>query len=193
MKLTEKTVQNNERTQESPRAHTAQTTNSNKPITRSMVRDIPQVLRVPPTAVPRADMTTRIEPHKFPPNNQMLAKNKARRRRHAQTRSTVRKSAPACNTKSHTRKMAEAASRSIPNTISSKRMSQLTRVTPANHNKTPRPENAAAVEQRRNSRHLKQTTQKLINLEIEVHQAMAVMDEQTGRLLNYKQLMRDPK
>ena len=72
-------------------------------------------------------------------------------------------------------------------------MSQLTRATPDKHNKTTRSENAAAVEHRRNNIHLKQTTQKLSNLEIEVHQAMAVMDEQTGRLLNYKQLMRDPK
>ena len=48
MKLTEKTIENNERTQASPRVHTAQTLNSNKPITRSMVRDIPQVPRVPP-------------------------------------------------------------------------------------------------------------------------------------------------
>ena len=30
-------------------------------------------------------------------------------------------------------------------------------------------------------------------LENEVHQAMAVMDSENGKLLNYKQLMRDPK
>ena len=72
-------------------------------------------------------------------------------------------------------------------------MSQLTRATPAKRNKTTQSENVTAVEQRRNSRHLKQTTQKLSNLEIEVHQAMAVMDGKTGRLLNYKQLMQDPK
>ena len=30
-------------------------------------------------------------------------------------------------------------------------------------------------------------------LENEVHQAMAVMDAETGKLLNYKQLTRDPK
>ena len=71
MKLTEKTVNNNERTQASPRVHTAQTLNSNKPITRNVARDIPQVLRVPPTAVLRVDRMTRIEPHNFPPNNQM--------------------------------------------------------------------------------------------------------------------------
>ena len=53
--------------------------------------------------------------------------------------------------------------------------------------------NAEAVEERRKRKHLRQTKQKTNNLEIEVHQAMAVMDEQTGRLLNYKQLIRDPK
>ena len=89
--------------------------------------------------------------------------------------------------------MAEAAIRCIPNTRASKLMSQLARATPVKRNKTTRSENAPAVEQHRNSRHLKQTTKKLSNLEIEVHQAMSVMDEQTGQLLNYKQLMRDPK
>ena len=123
----------------------------------------------------------------------MLAKQKARRIRHAQSRLPARNSAPACNTRSHTRTMAEVAIRSRTNTRSRKRMSQLTCATPAKHNKTKRSENAAAVEQRRNSRHLKQTTQKLSNLEIEVHQVMEVMDEQTGQLLNYKQLMLVPK
>ena len=33
----------------------------------------------------------------------------------------------------------------------------------------------------------------MIRLEGEVHQAMAVMDADTGKLLNYKQLMKDPK
>ena len=33
----------------------------------------------------------------------------------------------------------------------------------------------------------------MIKIENEVHQAMAVMNTETGKLLNYKQLMRDPK
>ena len=33
----------------------------------------------------------------------------------------------------------------------------------------------------------------MFTLENEVHQAMAVMDAETGKLLNYKQLMKDPK
>ena len=108
MKLTEKTIKNNEQTQAAPRVQKAHTTNSNKLFTRSMVRDIPQVPRVPPIAVPRVDKTTRIEPHDFSPINQMLTKHKARRRQHAQTRSTVSNSAPARNTQSQTKTMAEA-------------------------------------------------------------------------------------
>ena len=193
MKLTEKTVQNNKREHAYPRVHTSKTLNINKSITRSIFKDIPQVPRVPLTAVPRVDRTTRIEPHDLPPNNQMLAKNKACRRRHAQSRPTVINSAPISNTRSHTRTMTDAVSGSRPNTRSIKRIYQLTRATPAKRNKMTQPENAAAAEQSRDSRHLKQTTQKLNNLEIELHQAMAVMDEQTGQLLNYNQLMRDPK
>ena len=76
MKLTEKTVQNNERAHPSPRVHTAQTLNSNKAITRSMDKDITQVPRVPLTAVPGVDRMTRKELHDFSPNNQMLVKHK---------------------------------------------------------------------------------------------------------------------
>ena len=75
MKLKENIVHNNKRAHASPRVHTAQKINSNKLITRSMVKDIAQVLRVPLTAVPRVDRTTRIETHDLPPNNQMLAKS----------------------------------------------------------------------------------------------------------------------
>ena len=151
-----------------------------------MVREIPQVPRVPPTAVLRVDKTTSIKPHDFPLNNQMLEKHKARRQQHAQKRSKVSDSAPACNILSQTKTMTEAASRGRSNTRANNRMSQSTHVPPDKCNKTTISENAAEVEQGCNIRHTKQTTKKLSNLEIEVHQAMAVMDEQTGRLLNYK-------
>ena len=72
-------------------------------------------------------------------------------------------------------------------------MSQLIRTTPAKRNKTTQTETVETVEERRKIKHLRQTTKKLNNLEIEVHQAMAVMDEQTGRSINYKQLMQDLK
>ena len=146
MKLTEKTIKNNERTQASPRVHAALIPSSNKPVTIIMVRDFPQVPRVPPTEVLRVDETTRIEPQEFQPNNQKLAKHKSRRRRHAQTRSMVRNNSPARNTRSHTKTRAKASSRGRPNTRSSKCMYQLTHATPAKRNKTTRSENAAAVE-----------------------------------------------
>ena len=44
MKLTEKTVHNNERAHASPRVHTVQPLNSNKPITVIMVKDIITVI-----------------------------------------------------------------------------------------------------------------------------------------------------
>ena len=59
MTLAETTIKNNERTQASMRVHPAQTPNNNEPTTLKVVRDIPQVPRVPPTAVPRVDRTTR--------------------------------------------------------------------------------------------------------------------------------------
>ena len=60
MKLTEKRLQSNKRAHASPRVHTAQILESNRPITRNMFRDIPQVPRVPFTALPRLDRMTRI-------------------------------------------------------------------------------------------------------------------------------------
>ena len=36
-------------------------------------------------------------------------------------------------------------------------------------------------------------TKKVTKIENEVHQEMAVMDAETGKLLNYRQLRRDPK
>ena len=44
-----------------------------------------------------------------------------------------------------------------------------------------------------NRKQLRQTTRRIKSLESEVHQAMTVIDEDTGRLLNYKQLIQDPK
>ena len=46
-------------------------------------------------------------------------------------------------------------------------------------------ERAVTVEQQRNNRRLRPITQRMPWLENEVHQAMAVMDAETGKLLNY--------
>ena len=49
------------------------------------------------------------------------------------------------------------------------------------------------VESRTSKRYMQRVARRMNRLEKEVHQALAVMDADTGKLLNYKQLMRDPK
>ena len=182
------------RTHAIPRGHTAQPfENENRRATINVIKDTPLLPRVPPTAVPGLEKTEKMAQHDLPFNNQMITKNKVRRRQHAQARPTVGNSTPSCNTRSQTRTTTTAASKTIPTTRSSKRMSQLMRTTPAKRNNTTQREHAEAIEERLNSKHLQQTTQKINNLEIELNQAMLVMYEQTGQLLYYKQLMRDTK
>ena len=67
------------------------------------------------------------------------------------------------------------------------------RTSPAKPNKTTRTEHAEAIEEHLNIKKLQQTARRINNLDSEVHQAMAGVDEHTGRLLNYKQMMWDPK
>ena len=55
-----------------------------------------------------------------------------------------------------------------------------------------------AVQQRRSKREqakqrLQTLSQRIARMEDEVYQAMAVMDASTGKMLNYRQLRRDPK
>ena len=52
-------------------------------------------------------------------------------------------------------------------------------------------EREMATEQRRSKRRLRQMTMRVVRLENNVHQAMAVLDTQTGKLLNYSQLIQD--
>ncbi len=50
------------------------------------------------------------------------------------------------------------------------------------------------MKQQRHQRRLVQLTRRITKLENKVHQAMAViMDKDTGKLLNYRQLMNSPK
>ncbi len=59
---------------------------------------------------------------------------------------------------------------------------------------TRRPGYAAAVMKQQQHQHgLMQLTRRITRLENEVHLAMAVMDKDTGKLLNYRQLMNSPK
>ena len=65
--------------------------------------------------------------------------------------------------------------------------------TQAKRNKTLQTEHAVAIEEHLNHKQLRKTTCMINNLEIEVHKAMVVMDEETGRLINYKQIMQYPE
>ena len=67
-------------------------------MTRNMAKDTQLVPRVSPTAVPRVEKPSKMAQDDLPLNNQMITRNKVRRRRHAQARPTVSDSAPACNT-----------------------------------------------------------------------------------------------
>jgi hypothetical protein len=55
--------------------------------------------------------------------------------------------------------------------------------------------NAAAVTKMNNTvrNYARGQTKKMEQIEHEVHQAMAIMDDETGQLLNYKQLLRSAK
>jgi hypothetical protein len=52
---------------------------------------------------------------------------------------------------------------------------------------------AAVMKQQQHQCGLMQLTRRITRLENKVHQAMAVMDKDTGKLLNYRQLMNSPK
>jgi hypothetical protein len=52
---------------------------------------------------------------------------------------------------------------------------------------------AAVMKQQQHQRRLVQLTCRITKMENKVNQAMAVMDKDTGKLLNYRQLMNSPK
>jgi hypothetical protein len=52
---------------------------------------------------------------------------------------------------------------------------------------------AAVIKQQQHQHGLVQLTRRITRLESKVHQAMAVMDKDTGKLFNYRQLMNSPK
>ncbi len=52
---------------------------------------------------------------------------------------------------------------------------------------------AAVMQQERHQRSMVQLSCRITRLENEVHQGLAVMDADTGKLLNYRQLMRNTK
>ena len=72
------------------------------------------------------------------------------------------------------------------------RKSRIPQPTISSRRKT-RTGHAEAVKAHNKHQIMRQMTKKVTKIENEVHQAMAVMDADTGKLLNYRQLRRDPK
>ena len=70
--------------------------------------------------------------------------------------------------------------------------SRLTQPTVSSRSKT-RTGNAEAVEAQNSRQIMRRMTKNVAKIENEVHQTMAVMDAETVKLLNHRQLRRDPK
>ena len=135
-------------------------------MTRNMAKDTPLVPRVSPTAVMRVEKPSMMAQDDLPLKNQMITRNKVRRRQHAHARPTVSDSEPSCITRSQTRETATASRRTTPSTRSREQLKQSMRTTPSKLNKTMRTEHAAAIEERLNIKQLQQTTRKFNKLEI---------------------------
>jgi hypothetical protein len=169
------------------------TPDPNQRVTRSMNAPAQQFPRVPTASSPRVEKAIAT----MEPTGKKKAKQ--RRKRRAAVRSAPSEMVPAGNTRAQKKQAAiRAAARAAPTATSTRestkaktRKSRLMRPTVSSRSKT-RTSRALAVESRASKRKMT-TNQRMNRLENEVHEAMAVMDAETGKLLNYKQLMRNPK
>ena len=198
VQLTEKAIQQNpaiaavyteaSNTRAVPRVQTTtQCNNLNQRQTRSMSAVDQQAVEFI-TPVPRVEPTNNTARIRTRAQKQRK-KRKAKDIKHVATPTT----APANNTRAKVQAAIKAAEPPAARTRARTRISKLKQPTAA-YTRRSRGDAAAVVDadkrKRRNNRRLSKRMERLEN---EVHQAMAVMDAETGKLLNYKQLMRDPK
>ena len=173
-------------------------------ITRSMSADREQATAMPRQPSPRVPIEPTAQSEPPPPTSHMaeitarLRKKERRRRRQRAARvgdPPLQDDPPAANTRSKTLKAAEAAAPPAARTRSRRRresgIQQPTR-TPSKRIHLPE-QAAAAILQRKKKKRIRRLTRQITRLENEVHQAMAVMDADSGKMLNYRQLMRNPK
>ena len=161
----------------------------NQRITRSMKAPSQQVPRVPTAASPR------VEKHIVTAEQACKKKAKQHRKRRESTRSTPSEAVPAGNTRAMKKLAAIRAAASARPAAKSTRestktktaQSRLMRPTVSSRSK------GKALAVRSITKKKMTARQRMDRLENEVHEAMAVMDAETGKLLNYKQLMRNPK
>jgi len=198
VQLTEKAIQQNpaiaavyteaSNTRAVPRVQTTtQCNNLNQRQTRSMSAVDQQAVEFI-TPVPRVE----------PTNNTARIRTRAQQQRKKRKAKDIKRvatptTAPANNTRAKVQAAIKAAEPPAARTRARTRISKLKQPTAA-YTRRSRGDAAAVVDadkrKRRNNRRLSKRMERLEN---EVHQAMAVMDAETGKLLNYKQLMRDPK
>ena len=146
-----------------PRVDEVPTNNTDRRVTRSMNQGQPN----PVQPDPRVD-TVRTTPSTPP--------SALRRKRRRVERTPVPATAPANNTRSKTRAAARIAAPPATNTRAAAALRK-------------HAERMASAKKKPPPRRL---SRRLARLENEVHQALAVMDKQTGKMLNYRQLMRHP-
>ncbi len=169
-------------------------TNDNRQITQSMQPQAP-ILRVPtdiPTSKPFSapHNVTKESSRKPTTSVAELSKRKHQRKQRA---SQLHKAVPptSATTRIRTRaQVATAAARVAPPSSNTRSRIRHSGVPPP----TRKPGYTAAVmKQQRQQCGLVQLTRHVTKLKNEVHLAMAVMDKDTGKLLNYRQLMNRPK
>ena len=148
---------------------------------------------MPTESAPRVEQP-RAAQMELPHNNKTAEKsNRKHKRKRAEARLTVIADVPARNTRLQSKEAAAPPSTGTrASTKVSTRISRLMQPTVSKRSKT-RTGHAAAVEAKRSRRKMKGLTNHIQRLENEVHQSMAVMDADTSKLLNYRQLMRDPE
>ena len=150
----------------------------NKRITRSMSTITP-VPRVTPTTTPS------FTPTSIPAT--ATRRERIKKRRATRLRSNISAPPPPIRTRAQ---RAIAAAQAAPPALQTRARTRQSNIPPPSR----RPGSAAAVmHQQRHQRGMVRLTRRIQKLEDEVHQAMAVMDADTGKLLNYRQLMRSTK
>ena len=177
-----------------PRVHPSAPSDANQRQTRSVTKAFQEFAQQYTAAVPRVGNTDQPNPTAPPPSTSRPSNRRRRKQRKAAARAQVSASAPARNTRSRIKAATKAAAPPATRTRAATSLSRLTKPTVSTKNKTRKGNAAAALMLRGKDRNkLRTLTKRIERLENEVHQAMAVMDAESGKLLNYRQLMKHRK
>ena len=122
-------------------------------------------------------------------------RRKSHRRQRAARKEIYNEEQPSANTRSKTVAKSDLAAPPSMETRSRCKsfIQQPTKGPSKTGTKIKLPELAAAAWQRRTKKQIRQLTCRINRIENKVHKAMAVIDANSGKMLNYWQLMKDPK